>query len=214
LSINTARSDGIPLPENFVVAVTALRSGELVVFPTETFYAIGADPMQSSALAQVIRIKGRQPDKPIALIAANRVVALSLARDVPDDALMLAETFWPGPLTLVLPARPGIDGALIGPGGGIGVRVSPHPLASALAREAGGLVTATSSNLSGEPPARTIAQAHQSLGGSVKVYLDGGESISEAASTVLQFDRDGSFRIVRTGIIDRGAITAALRRRQ
>jgi L-threonylcarbamoyladenylate synthase len=204
----------IALPENFTEAVTALHSGELAVFPTETFYGIGADPMQSGALARIVRVKGRDPDKPIALIAADQLAAFAVAREVPDGALVLAETFWPGPLTLVLPARAGVDPALIGPGGGIGVRVSPHPIASALARAARGLITATSANLSGEPPALTIAQAHQSLGASVSVYLDGGKLTSEAASTVLQYDRSGSFRMVRPGVISFEAITAVLRRQK
>jgi L-threonylcarbamoyladenylate synthase len=213
-SLKRTQSGEIALPENFTQAVKALHSGELVVFPTETFYGIGADPMQSGALARLARVKGRDPDKPIALIAADKLAAFGAAREVPDGAFVLAETFWPGPLTLVLPARAGIDSALIGPGGGIGVRVSPHPIASALAREAGGLITATSANLSGEPPALTIAQAHQSLGASVSVYLDGGQLTSAAASTVLLYDRSGSFRMVRPGVISIEAITAALRRQK
>jgi L-threonylcarbamoyladenylate synthase len=203
-----------PLPKGFADAIAVLRTGGLVVFPTETFYAIGADPMQPCALAQIIRIKGREPNKPIALIAADRDSAFAFAREVPADARLLAETFWPGPLTVVMPARAGLHEALTGPGGGIGVRVSPHPTARAVAAAVGGLVTATSANLSGQPPARTLAEAQRALGGRINCYLDGGALGSEAPSTVVEFASDGSFRIVRPGVIDLDTITTTLRKRR
>jgi len=202
------------LARDIVDAAAALRAGKLVVFPTETFYAIGADPMQSNALAAIVQVKGRERDKPIALIAADAASAFAIAREIPANARLLAETLWPGALTVVLPARQGLNEALIGPSGGIGVRVSPHPTARALAAAAGGLLTATSANLSGEPPARTLMEARQSLGARISVYLDGGTLSSDAPSTVVEFDKDGSFRILRAGVIDHSAISAALRRRQ
>src|SRR5690348_4412799 len=97
----TGRDDGA-IPDDIANAVAALRASHLVVFPTETFYAIGADPRQSQALAALVGVKGRDPDKPIALIAATQEAAFAIAREVPANALRLAETFWPGPLTLVL----------------------------------------------------------------------------------------------------------------
>jgi L-threonylcarbamoyladenylate synthase len=203
----------IVLPRSFCDAVAALRSGELVVFPTETFYGIGADPMQPGALDRIFEVKGREPDKPIALIAADIVSALALAREIPRDVGLLAEMFWPGPLTLVLPAREGLNPALIG-SAGIGVRVSPHPIARELARALGGLITATSANLSGEPPARTVSQTRQSLGARVRVYLDGGVLEGDAPSTVVAFDKEGTLTILRAGVIDRSAIAAALGRRK
>jgi L-threonylcarbamoyladenylate synthase len=194
-------------------AAAAVRAGELVVFPTETFYAIGADPMQPSALASIVQAKGREPDKPIAVIASDTDSAFAIARVIPAEARRLAESFWPGPLTLVLPARRGFDHALIGSNGGIGVRVSSHPTACALARTVGGLITATSANLSGQPPARTMSEARQSLGTRISVYLDGGALSSDAPSTVLEFSEGGgSFWIVRAGVIDRSAIATALGR--
>jgi len=193
-------------------AAAAVRAGEIVIFPTETFYAIGADPRQPSALGAILEVKGRQPDKPIALIASDPESAFAIARTIPADARLLGEMFWPGPLTLVLPARKGFNRALIGPNAGIGVRVSSHPTARALALAVGGLITATSANLSGQPPARTLSQATQSLGTRINIYLDGGALSSDAPSTVIEFREDGSYWIVRAGIIDHEAIAAALRR--
>src|SRR5215469_7313101 len=202
------------LARDIVDAAAALRAGKLVVFPTETFYAIGADPMQSNALAAIVQVKGRERDKPIALIAADAASAFAIAREIPANARLLAETLWPGALTVVLPARQGLNEALIGPSGGIGVRVSPHPTARALAAAVGGLLTATSANLSGEPPARTLMQARQSLGARISVYLDGGALSSDAPSTVVEFGEDGDFRILRSGVISRETIAAALRSRR
>jgi L-threonylcarbamoyladenylate synthase len=202
------------LIEGFAEAVAAVLAGELVVFPTETFYGIGADPVQPAAVAAIVRLKGREPDKPIALIAADKNTAFALASKVPGNAQLLAETFWPGPLTLVLPARTGLSDALIGPGGGVGVRVSSHPVAGALAAAVGGLLTATSANVSGQLPAHTLAQARQALGTRIRTYLDGGALSGEAPSTVAEFGGDGSFRIVRPGAIDSSSIVAVIGKRR
>jgi L-threonylcarbamoyladenylate synthase len=205
---------GLALPEDARDAPARLRAGELVVFPTETFYAIGGDPMQSRALAAIVRVKGRDPDKPIALIATDQSSAFSVARELTAEARLLAGTFWPGPLTIVLPAADGLDESLIGPSGGIGVRVSPHPIARALAAAAGGLITATSANLSGHPPARTLAEARRSLGARISVYVDGGKLSSDVPSTVVEVAADGTLRIVRPGAIKDDAIATALGGRQ
>ena len=117
-------------------ALAALTAGEAIVYPTETFYALGVDALSPKALEQLFAIKGREPGKPVALIAADTAMAFAVAREVPAQARVLAEAFWPGPLTLVLPARDGISAALIGADGGVGVRVSSHPLARALAAAA------------------------------------------------------------------------------
>ena len=114
-------------------ALAALAAGEAIVYPTETFYALGVDALSSNALERLFAIKGREPGKPVALIAADTAMAFAVAREIPAQARVLAEAFWPGPLTLVLPARDEIPAALIGTDGGVGVRVSSHPIARALA---------------------------------------------------------------------------------
>jgi L-threonylcarbamoyladenylate synthase len=189
-------------------AIHALRAGQLVVFPTETFYGIAADALSSAALERIHALKGRDPGKPIALIAADSDSAFSLSRFVPEAARRLAAIFWPGPLTLVMPARDGLPDGIVGPDG-VGVRVSPHPIAQALAAGVGSPITATSANLSGDPPTVTIEAARASLGARVSVYLDGGELRGGAPSTVLAFGSAG-FRIVRAGAIDENRIARAL----
>ncbi len=189
-------------------AVAALRAGELVVFPTETFYGIAADPESLSALEKIFAIKGREPDKPIALIAANTNSAFSVASCVPEAARKLAEAFWPGPLTLVLPARDGLHDALKGPNG-VGIRVSPHPIARALSAAFGRPITATSANLSGDPAIADAVKVREVFHDRIKVILEDGRLAGGAPSTVVEFTESG-YRIVREGAVSAAAIARLL----
>jgi L-threonylcarbamoyladenylate synthase len=191
-------------------ALAALAAGEAIVYPTETFYALGVDALSSQALERLFAIKGREPGKPVALIAADAAMAFALAREVPAAARVLAEVFWPGPLTLVLPARDGIPAALIGDDGGVGVRVSSHPLARALATAFRGPLTATSANLAGEPPAVEPAAARRALGDKVKVLVEDGRLAGGAPSTVVAIDRSG-IRVLRQGAVSERQLAAALK---
>ena len=136
-------------------------------------------------------------------------MAFSVAREVPIDARRLADAFWPGPLTLVLPARGEIAPELRGPDG-VGVRVSPNPVARALSAGVGRPITATSANLSGEAPASTLEQARAGLGEKVKVYLEGGKLTAPAPSSVVAINASG-WKMVRVGAISEDQIAAALK---
>lgn len=190
-------------------ALAAVRAGELVVYPTETFYALGVDPFSEVAMERLFSLKGRDPEKPVALIAADAPMAFALARSIPGSAYALAEAFWPGPLTLLLPPREGIPAALIGPTGAVGVRVSPNRVARALSAGLGCPITATSANLSGQPPASTLSAARAALGDRVRVYLEGGTLHASAPSTVVVCEDQG-LRIVRAGAIVERELIAAL----
>lgn len=189
-------------------ALDALRSGELVVYPTETFYGLAADPFSPAALDRLFALKRRDPKKPIALIAADSRMAFEIASSVPNTARRLADAFWPGPLTLVVAPREGIPHALVGPYG-IGIRVSPHPLARALCAGLKRPITATSANLSGHPPALTLAQARSAFGDKVKVYLEGGKLSGASPSSVVVCEADG-IRVLREGAIPQRELVAAL----
>ena len=188
--------------------IAALQAGELVVYPTETFYAIGANAFSSRALRRLFQVKGREAGRPVGLIAADTAMAFSVAREVPIDARRLADAFWPGPLTLVLPARDEIAPELAG-SDGIGVRVSPNPIARALSAGIGRPITATSANLSGEAPASTLEEARSGLGEKVKVYLEGGKLTASAPSTVVAVNQSG-WKMVRLGAISERQIAIAL----
>lgn len=191
-------------------ALAALAGGQAIVYPTETFYALGVDALSLHALERLFAIKGREPGKPVALIAADAAMAFAVAREVPAHARVLAEAFWPGPLTLVLPARDGIPVALIGADGGVGVRVSSHPIARALAAGLGRPLTATSANLAGEPPAVEPDAARRVLGDKVKVLVEGGRLAGGAPSTVLAVDQAG-MRLLRAGAVSDRQVAAALK---
>jgi L-threonylcarbamoyladenylate synthase len=189
--------------------IAALQAGELVVYPTETFYAIGADAFSSIALRRLFRVKGREPGRPVGLIAADSAMAFSVAREIPLEARRLADAFWPGPLTIVMPARDGIADELAGPDG-VGVRVSPNQVARALSAGLGRPITATSANLSGDAPASKLEEARAGLAEKVKVYLEGGELTASAPSTVVAVNSSG-WKMVRVGAISENQIAAALK---
>jgi L-threonylcarbamoyladenylate synthase len=199
------------ISEAVTQALDALNAGQLVVYPTETFYALGADASSPRALERLFAIKRREPDKPVALIVADLAMARQVVAEIPASALRLAETFWPGPLTMVLPAVPGLNEALIGNDGGVGLRVSPHPIAHALVQRLGRPLTATSANLAGEPPADTVEKASAMFGDRVAIYLDGGRLGEMLASTVIAFER-GVPCVLRPGPISESEITSALRK--
>jgi len=196
-------------PSSLDEAIAALRAAELIVYPTETFYGLGADPFSSAAIERLFAAKGRRAEKTVALIAADAESALALAREVSPVARRLADMFWPGALTLVLPARADLPDAIVGIGGGVGVRVSPHPVARALAAGLGHPVTATSANRAGDPPARTLAEARAALGKEVKVFLEGGTLTAAAPSTVVAIEHD-TWRLIRVGAISQLQLAAAL----
>lgn len=191
-------------------ALTALAAGEAIVYPTETFYALGVDALSSDALERLFAIKGREPGKPVALIAADSAMAFAVAREIPAQARVLAEAFWPGPLSLILPAREGIPAALIGADGGVGVRVSSHPIARALAAGLQRPLTATSANLAGEPPAVEPESARRAFGDKVKVFVEGGRLAGGAPSTMVSVNRTG-IRVLRAGAVSERQLAAALR---
>jgi L-threonylcarbamoyladenylate synthase len=199
---------GAGTPE-FEAACAALAAGELVVYPTETLYALGADARNPQALARLIALKGREPGKPIALIAADLAMVMELVQSFPTPALRLAQRFWPGPLTLVLPARAGLSEVLLNDSGGVGVRVPDHWIACQLSARLGSPLTATSANLAGGVPATTVKAARAALGDAVAAYLEGGELGRQAASTVVDFQGQRP-RVLRAGPIDEAQLYAAL----
>ncbi len=189
-----------PSAESFAAALDALRRGEAVVFPTETFYGLGANALDADAVERVAALKGRGADSPIAVIVADRAMLAQIVSDIPPAAEKLIARFWPGPLTLVLPAKRRVPEALVNSAGKIGARVSSHPTAARLARELGRPLTATSANPSGQEPARDIAQARAYFGNLIEVYMDGGILTGKAASTVAEMS-GGEVKILRAGAI-------------
>jgi len=182
-------------------AVAALRRGMLVCYPTETTYGLAADITQGAALARLVALKGRDPQAPFGLIVADVAQAASLASVWPARAVALAAAHWPGPLTLVVPARRDLPPEIVGESGGVGLRVSSHPTAAALVGRLGRPITATSTNPSGARPALSVAEARGYFGDRIAVYLDAGAAPRLSASTVVQIDGDGRVKVLRSGAV-------------
>jgi L-threonylcarbamoyladenylate synthase len=193
-------------------ALLALGRGDVIVFPTETFYGLGANALDTVAVNKVVALKGRDPKNPIPVIVGDRAMLGGIIMDPPMAAVRLMDLFWPGPLTLVLAARQGLPAPLLNQNGGVGVRISSHPLAAQLVKEFRKPLTATSANPSGREPARTRRQAVSYFSEKLKIFLDGGELKGTKGSTVVEVV-DGKLKILREGEISteklRGVITLA-----
>ncbi len=195
--------------DNLSAAVATLSRGDVIVFPTETLYGLGADAFNFTAVEKVFQLKGRDPNNPFPVLVSDRSMLNSLVENISPLAEKLIERFWPGPLTLVLPARNDIPRPLVNSTGAIGVRISSQPIASEIVRMLGRPLTATSANPSGQPGAKTIAQARDYFSGKIKVFIDGGELTSKTGSTVAAVV-GSKIKIIRAGEIAKSELEQAL----
>jgi len=189
-------------------AARLLAAGGVVVYPTETLYALGVDACNAPALQRLIALKAREPGKPIAVLVSERSMVHEIVEEVSGGAAALMRRFWPGPLTIVLRARPTVSEMLTAESGGIGVRLSSHPLATELVRLLGRPVTAPSANPAGSRPPACVEDARAYFGARVEDYLDGGRLPGEPPSTVVDMRDD--LRIIRAGAVPADALRACL----
>ena len=175
---------GVSDPE-FDKAASLLRAGGVVAYPTETYYGLGVDPFSEPALARLFQVKKRPRVKPVLVLVSDREQIDLLAREISATALLLMDRFWPGPLTLVMPARPDLSPLLTGGTGTVGIRLSSDPLATVLLRTFGAPLTATSANRSGQVPAVTAGEVRASFGSEVDLILDGGRTPGKLGSTLV-----------------------------
>ncbi|MCP4365581.1 MAG: threonylcarbamoyl-AMP synthase [Planctomycetes bacterium] len=181
-------------------AAEALNRGELVAFPTETVYGIGANAQNEEAVARLYAVKNRPREKEFARLISGREEISELSDEMPPYARVLAEKFWPGPLTIVFTGPDKRD---------IGVRLPRNRVAQDLVRLAGVPVVATSANLSGRPPATDASRVLEYFGGKIGIVLDGGTSELERPSTVVKVTRE-SCEILREGAISEERIMDCL----
>ncbi len=179
-------------------SVRLILSGKVIAFPTDTFYGLGADPFNLAAVTEIFRIKGRSSDRPIPLLVASLDQAADLIADPPQLFFTLAKKFWPGPLTMVVPASRQIPLKITANTGRVGIRWPRSPLAEALITALGRPVTGTSANLSEHPACATAGEVEQQIGGSLPLILDGGSTAGGQPSTVVDL-RGDNVRILRPG---------------
>jgi L-threonylcarbamoyladenylate synthase len=164
-------------------ALELLQQGELVAFPTDTVYGLGAMAFDSQAIDRLYQAKGREAGKAIAILVGEAEALQRVTAGMNEMAMRLAQRFWPGPLTLVVEGHPSLP-ANLSPRPTVGVRMPDHPVALTLLRRAGPLAV-TSANLSGAPNANTAQEVLAQLGGRVALILDGGKTPGGLPSTVL-----------------------------
>jgi L-threonylcarbamoyladenylate synthase len=177
-------------------AAAALARGQVVAFPTETFYGLAVDALSEAALARLWALKQRPAEKVVALIVDGLAMAHTLASEVSPAAEGLIASHWPGPLTVALPAREGLPPALVADGC-VALRQSSHPIAQALAQVLGRPITATSANRAGQPPAQTAAAVRASFPSGCLI-LDGGETPGGLPSTLVRV-RGENVELLRRG---------------
>jgi len=183
-------------------AAELLRSGGLVAYPTESFYGLAADATDEKAVVRLYRAKKRSPSLPVLILISSADEISAYAGRIPEVTWELTAAFWPGGLTLVFRAAPGVLPILTAGTGKIGLRVSSHPIAAALVRASGVPITATSANISGAPPCRTAKAVLRQFGSALDLILDGGRTPGKTGSTVLDLTVDPPL-ILREGLVTR-----------
>ncbi len=191
-------------PHIFDTAERVIASGGLVIVPTETFYAIAADPLHEQAVRRIFHVKERAESKPLPLIAADRATVDACISEEEGPIRGLMDHFWPGSLTILMRSQ-GFSRLLTGPDGKIGVRVPPWCAARILAARTRGWITATSANLSGGPDPDDVAKIDPAVIESVDFVMNLGPTRGGRPSTVVE-PLDHGFRIVREGAIEESAI--------
>lgn len=198
-----------PDPEVIARAAALLRAGELVAFPTETVYGLGAHALDATAVARIYAAKGRPSFNPVIVHVTHAAQARDVAATWPPLAARLADRFWPGPLTLVLPKRPEVPDAVTAGLPSVGIRVPAHGVAHALLEAAGIPIAAPSANRYTELSPTRAEHVARALGDRVAMILDGGPTAVGIESTVLDLSGDRPV-LLRPGMVSREVLEAVI----
>lgn len=202
-------SDVLANAKELELAGSIIRNGGLVAFPTETVYGLGGNALDSGASARIYSAKGRPQDNPLIVHICDISQLDDLCHDIPNEARRLAEVYWPGPLTMILPKRDIIPDATTAGLDTAGIRMPSHEIARALIKAAGVPIAAPSANLSGKPSTTSFEHVFRDMNGRIDAIIDGGTSDVGLESTVVEFDQ-GFARILRPGFITLEDIEAVL----
>jgi L-threonylcarbamoyladenylate synthase len=182
-----------------------VRSGGIVVYPTDTFYGLGADPRNSEAVKRLFHIKGRAKGQPILLLISSIGEVHLWAAEISQGAEELMQRFWPGPLTLVFKARNDVNNEVTGNTGTIGLRVPGNSITRQLLSSLGTALTGTSANRSGERSIRSIADLAADLAAKVDLLVDGGTTAGGMPSTIVDVSGNAPV-IIREGMVPSGEL--------
>lgn len=182
-------------------AAAVIRRGGIIAFPTETYYGLGADPYNIDGLNRLFELKRRSLSKAILVIIDNLSQLNQLISDFPEIYRSLIKKHWPGPLTLIFPALSSLSELLTGGTGTIGIRMSSSEAAKKICKSAGMPITATSANISGQPPATCVDEILRYFGDKIDLIIDGGVATTPQCSTIATVDGD-RLRVIRSGMIE------------
>ena len=199
-----------PRPELIRRAAEVIRGGGVVCFPTRCLYGLAADAFNAAAVERVYEIKQRPPEMPLLVLISRAEQLAELAERVPQAAQFLMQRFWPGRLTLVLDARPGLPARLTAGTGKIGIRLAANPVARALAEAVAQPITGTSANLSGESGCRQIGELDPRIARQVDLILDGGSLKGGVGSTVVDVTGETPV-VIREGELSKPEIMAVIK---
>ncbi|MEW6731536.1 MAG: L-threonylcarbamoyladenylate synthase [Acidobacteriota bacterium] len=210
-------NDNTNLRQQINQAAAVVQSGGVVAFPTDTFYGLGCDPFNAKAVEKIFQIKQRPNDKAILLLIASLIALEQIVLPLAEESTinrrfqLLRSHYWPGPLTIVLPAHSELPANLVSARHTVGVRYPNYLPAQELAAAVGGAITATSANLAGYPSVSSASGVRAQLGDSVDFILDVGNSPGGAPSSVIDLTVEPP-QLVREGAINRASLMALLDR--
>ncbi len=199
------------LDKRINAAVDALRNGGVVAIPTDTLYGLAANALDSVAVGKVFRLKGRPGGMPLPLLLADIADMGACAAAVPQTALALAERFWPGALTIVLPKSERVPYAVTAGLDSVALRVPDHPVPRKVARMLGAPITGTSANLSGATGLSSAQAVRDAFGDALDFILDGGDASGGVASTIIDLTT-ATPSILRQGAVPQSAIEGVIAR--
>ncbi len=176
-----------PTNENLTLCASIIKSGEVVAFPTETVYGLGANAMKAESVKKIYSAKGRPSDNPLIVHIADKSTVFELASCVPDNAKAVMDAFMPGPVTIVLPKKPCVPDEVTGGLKTVAIRMPQNEIALKLIKEANCPVCAPSANTSSRPSPTTAKHVYEDLNGKITAILDGGECEVGVESTVIDF---------------------------
>ncbi|MBM3744902.1 MAG: threonylcarbamoyl-AMP synthase [Acidobacteria bacterium] len=197
-----------PVPNVIERAAEAIRQGQVIAIPTDALYTLVADPFSLRAVGQVFLAKGREPDRSLPLLISDVLMAEDLAKELPGRFFVLARRFWPGPLTVIVPASARVPLKVTGNTGRLALRQPRAPVANALLEKLGQPLIATSANISGQPTCRSGIQVFGMMDGRVDLILDGGPCSGVGSTTIDITDPD--WKLIHEGAISEKDIRECL----
>lgn len=198
-----------PTEETISLACELLKQGEVIAVPTETVYGLAGDCRNSSAIKKIFEAKGRPADNPLIVHISDMDMLSSLVNEIPEDAKILAEKFWPGPLTIIMPKGNGVCDENCAGLGSVGIRMPANPIARSIIEKTGIPFSAPSANLSGKPSPTTAQDVFEDMNGRIPLIVDGGECDAGLESTVISVLNHTPI-ILRPGVITKEMISSVL----